>query len=102
MMTEDEIRWGSPFSGYRLHFMLPLSPFRYLCWPWARLRSRAEDEVRWMFLCLCRECFLFERVKVMYVVCPKSSCIGLAEEWDVNWWRTPPALFTQQDPVDVQ
>jgi len=37
-----------------------------------------------------------------YVVCPKSSCSGLAEEWDVNWWRTPPALFTQQDPLDVQ
>jgi len=37
-----------------------------------------------------------------FVVCPKSSCSGLAEEWDVNWWRTPPALFTQQDPVDVQ
>ena len=37
-----------------------------------------------------------------YVVCPKSSCSGLAEEWDVNWWRTPPALFTLQDPVDVQ
>jgi hypothetical protein len=31
----------------------------------------------------------------------KSSCSGLAEEWDVNWWRTPPTLFTQQDPVDV-
>jgi len=37
----------------------------------------------------------------MYVVCPKSSCSGLAEEWDVNW-RTPPALLTQQDPVDVR
>jgi hypothetical protein len=36
---------------------------------------------------------------VLYVVCPKSSCSGLAEEWNVNW-RTPPALFTQQDPVD--
>jgi hypothetical protein len=37
-----------------------------------------------------------------YVVCPKSSCSGLAEEWDVDWWGNPPALFTQQDPVDVQ
>jgi hypothetical protein len=37
-----------------------------------------------------------------YVVCPKISCSGLAKEWDVNWWRTPPALFTQQDPVDLQ
>jgi hypothetical protein len=36
-----------------------------------------------------------------YVFCPKSSCSWLAKEWDVNWWRTPPALFTQQDPVDV-
>jgi len=38
----------------------------------------------------------------LYMVCPKSSCSGLAEEWDVNWWRTPPALFTQQDPADIQ
>ena len=36
------------------------------------------------------------------MVCPKSSCSGLAEEWDVNWWYTPPALFTQQGPHDVQ
>jgi hypothetical protein len=41
-------------------------------------------------------------VYMTYVVCPRSSCSGLAEEWDVNWWRTPPALFTQQDQVDVQ
>jgi hypothetical protein len=41
-------------------------------------------------------------VSTIYVVCPKSSCSGLAEEWDVNWWRTHPALFSQQDPVDVQ
>jgi len=38
----------------------------------------------------------------IYVVCPRSLCSGLAEEWDVNWWRTPPALFIQQGPVDVQ
>jgi hypothetical protein len=37
-----------------------------------------------------------------YVVCPKRSCSGLAYECNVNWWPTPPALFTQQDPVDVQ
>jgi len=39
---------------------------------------------------------------ITYVVCPKSSCSGLSEDWDVNWWRTPPALLTQQDPVDIQ
>ena len=38
----------------------------------------------------------------IYVVCPKSSCSGLAEKWDVNWCRNPPVLVTQQDPVDVQ
>jgi len=37
-----------------------------------------------------------------YVVCPKSPCSGLTEKWDVNWWCTPPAVLTQQDPVDVQ
>jgi len=37
-----------------------------------------------------------------YVVCPRSSCSGLAEEWDVNWWHAPLALLTQENPFDVQ
>jgi len=37
-----------------------------------------------------------------YVACPKSSCSRLEEEWDVNWWHTPPALLTLQDPLDFQ
>ena len=36
------------------------------------------------------------------VVCPKISCSWLAEKWDVNWWRNPPVLVTQQDQVDIQ
>ena len=37
-----------------------------------------------------------------YVACPRSLCSRLGEEWDVNWWRTPPALLTLQGPVDFQ
>jgi hypothetical protein len=39
---------------------------------------------------------------IIYVACPRSSCSRLEEEWDVNWWHTPPALLTLQDPVDFQ
>jgi len=55
---------------------------------------------------ICHKGRLFEKIPTLtgitHIVCPKSSCSGLAEEWDVNWWHTPPALLTQQDPVDVQ
>jgi hypothetical protein len=43
-----------------------------------------------------------DRGSIVYVACAKSSCSGLVEEWDVKWWHTPPAKFTQHDPVDVQ
>ena len=38
----------------------------------------------------------------LYVACPRSSCSRLEEEWDVKWWRIPPALLTLQDPDDFQ
>jgi hypothetical protein len=38
----------------------------------------------------------------VYVACPRSSCSRLEEAGDVNWWHTPPALLTLQDPVDFQ
>jgi hypothetical protein len=75
------------------------------CYCLTQLPSEVSFSLRNLWLTKTRrqkqKNYIFIYIVCTYLVCPKRSCSGLAKEWDVNWWHTPPALFTQQDPVDV-